>query len=570
MPTRELAYAAFVLAACPSAALAQSTLRANVTADGWPAWWAANEADVSADGSRVLLSSQWDLTPSAPTIFAQVYLYERATGAVTRVSVASDGSTANSHSQRPVLSADGRFAAFASDGDNLAAGDDNGLSDVFLRDLLLATTVCASRDTSVGVGDGYSWPTGVSNDGRFVAFESWAADLASGDANGELDVYVRDLALGTIELASRALAGLAGNAASSGGELSGDGRFVVFDSEASDLVANDTNGVGDVFVRDLVLDTTQRVSVSALGVQGDGSSRYPQISTDGRFVFFVSFATQLVPGDANGFIDAFLAELATGAVERVSVGASGVEANGVTVDGGVSGDGHFVTFVSTAQNLVAAPDWLFERDVFVRDRVLGTNERATASPLGALANGPSFRPRVSDDGRTVVYTSDASNLVAGDINGERDVFLTSTDALDVVTTYGTAKTSSAGCASFVTTAGFPRATGDDAFRVVATGVLANKSGMFFWGRASANQPFGGGTLLVQPPLVRTPVQASGSSSLGAACSGHFSFHFSQAYMASELVFPGDTLYGQFWSRDPGFAPPNSLGLSNAVQFVVAP
>ncbi|MCC6409767.1 MAG: calcium-binding protein [Planctomycetes bacterium] len=549
---------------------AQVTLRANVTSAGWPAWHTCSQADVSGDGSLVLFQSSTNLTPSQPTPWSQVYLYARATGAVTMVSVANDGSPADLGSAWPVLSSDGRFAAFASSGSNLIAGDTNGWEDVFVRDRVLGTTVCASTNVFGATANSYSRSFGLSNDGARVAFDSAASDLVVGDGNGLQDVFVRDLVAQSTVLASTAIGGAAGNGASTGGGLSGDGRLVVFDSEASDLVANDTNGCEDVFVRDLVLGTTARVSVSSLGGQASGISRLSQISTDGRFVSFVSFASDLVPGDTNGFIDAFLYDRQFGLVERISVGPGGVEANSVTVDGGVSRDGRYVTFVSMASNLVAPALGGFERDVFVRDRVLGLNWHASRGPAGVRANAPCFRPRVADDGQTVVYPSDASNLVAGDINDTRDVFVTSSQALGVVTTYGTAKTSSAGCASFVTTAGFPRATGDDAFRVVATGVLVDKSGMFFWGRASASQPFGGGTLLVQPPLVRTPVQNSGSSSLGAGCSGHFSFHFSQAYMASELVFPGDTLYGQFWSRDPGFAPPDNIGLSNAVQFVVGP
>lgn len=551
-------------------AFAQSTLRANVTAEGWPAWAPATEVELTADGRELVLSSAANLTPNVPTPYGQVYVYSRSTGAVTCVSVAQDGSPADFGAGRPACSADGRFVVFASIGANLVSGDSNATFDAFVHDRVANVTECASRANSGAFGTDASFPTGVSNDGRFVALESWSSNFDASDGNGVLDVYVRDRTTGTIELASRALSGGAGTFQSFGGGISGDGRHVVFESDAFDLVPGDTNALADVFVFDRALGVTTRVSVTAAGGQVGGASHSACISNDGRYVGFVSLAPELVPGDTNGLADAFVHDLQTGQIERVSVGPGGVEADGETLAVGLSGDGRFAAFTSAARNLSVPLDVGNELDVFVRDLATGTNWLASRGPLGGSANGACFHPRVSDDGQSAAFASDATNLVSGDANGVRDVFLASVGNVGSVVTYGTPKTSSANCASFVSVAGYPRATGDDACFVVANDVLEKRWGFFFWSRAPANLPFAGGTLLVQAPFVRTNARLADSGTAIGACSGHLSFHFSQSYMASENVLPGDVLFGQFWYRDSGFLPPDNLGLSDGVRLVIGP
>jgi Tol biopolymer transport system component len=206
-----------------------------------------------------------------------------------------------------------------------------------------------------------------------------------------------------------------------------DGRFVAFTSLATNLVPGDTNESADIFVRDRRNGTTTRVSVSSLGAQGDRDSGVlngmggPSISADGRYVAFDSEATNLVPGDTNGTADVFVHDRQTATTQRVSVGPGGTEASGT--EPAISGNGRFVAFVSFADTIV--PDTNFGSDIFVHDRQTGITERISQAPDGADANNLSlFTPKISHDGRWVYFTSFATNLVPGDPdNGGVDAYL---------------------------------------------------------------------------------------------------------------------------------------------------
>ncbi|HMC07628.1 MAG TPA: hypothetical protein VKG89_09585, partial [Solirubrobacterales bacterium] len=193
-------------------------------------------------------------------------------------------------------------------------------------------------------------------------------------------------------------AGNQGNADSSDSAVSDDGRFVAYYSAASNLVPGDTNGVDDIFVRDRLTGTTERVSVDAAGNQGNGDSFGPALSADGRFVSFRSQASNLVPGDTNGASDDFVYDRQTGQIERISVDSAGNEANGDSFETWMSDDGRYVAFLSFASNLVSG-DTNGVSDIFVRDRQAGTTERVSVDSSGTEANGESFYPQISADGR---------------------------------------------------------------------------------------------------------------------------------------------------------------------------
>ena len=339
-----------------------------------------------------------------------------------RASVSGGGAQGNSGSQFPSISADGRYVAFESQSTNLVPGDTNGESDVFVRDLVAGTTEIVSVSSSGVLGNDDSRNASISADGRYVAFQSYAGNLIPGDAYFAYDVYVRDRVAGTTEKVNlRSTGAQTATGASFEPSISGDGRYVAFHSGASDLVAGDTNGEEDVFVRDRVAGTTERVSVSTAGVQGDFESVTPKITPDGRFVAFTSFATNLVPNDSNN-TDAFLHDRLTGTTERVSVASDGSPALGVSRLGAISADGRFVAFSSTASNLVAN-DTNFRADAFLRDRLLETTRRVSVNSGEAEANDYSTPTSISADGRYVVMFSFATNLVTGDTNGKLDVFV---------------------------------------------------------------------------------------------------------------------------------------------------
>lgn len=266
----------------------------------------------------------------------------------------------------------------------------------------------------------------ISADGRFIAFYSGAGDLVEGDTNLTLDVFVRDRELGTTERVSVTSDGSQANNGSWNPAISGDGRFVAFQSDANNL-AYDPHGGGhtDIFVRDLLLDTTERVSVSSAEGDANYQSYNPSISHDGRYVTFDSLADNLVEGDSNGTLsDVFIRDLALGTTERVSVSSDEVQGNGSSYGSSISDNGRYVTFISTGTSLVEGDtSGSFSPDIFVRDLELDTTTRVNVSPDGIQANNTSYDPAISGDGRYISFYSDASNLVADDTNGIRDVFV---------------------------------------------------------------------------------------------------------------------------------------------------
>jgi Tol biopolymer transport system component len=225
----------------------------------------------------------------------------------------------------------------------------------------------------------------VCGDGRLAVFTSLAEDLVPGDGNGFADVFLHDLAARTTELVSISLSGVAGNGSCLWPVISQDGSTVSFSSLASDLVPGDTNSVGDIFVRDLASGVTSRVSLSSAGAQADSGGRGSALSADGRFVAFMSAAGNLVPGDTNALQDIFVRDRARETTERVSVSSTGVQADGHSGGPWISADGRFVTFGSEASNLVEG-DANQQRDVFVHDRLTHRTTRASLSSSGVEGN----------------------------------------------------------------------------------------------------------------------------------------------------------------------------------------
>jgi Tol biopolymer transport system component len=343
-------------------------------------------------------------------------------GTTERVSVSSNEDEANDASYRSSISADGRYVAFCSYASNLVPSDTNGKEDIFVRDCLMGSTERVSVSSTGQEADGDSWQQAISADGRFVVFSSAASDLVAGDTNGCLDVFVRDRWLMTTERVSVSTGGAEANSASYIPAISEDGRFIAFYTGASNLVAGDTNGQNDVFVRDRALGTTERVSVSTGGDEGNGGSLRPSISADGRFVAYESIASNLVPADTNGLKDVFVYDRLMGTNERLSISSAGDQGNDVSWVPAINADGRYVAFRSPATNLVGG-DTNGCEDIFVRDRETGTTQLVSLSTGGQQGNGDSIDPVVSIEGRFVAFTSDASNLVAWDTNGVADVFV---------------------------------------------------------------------------------------------------------------------------------------------------
>lgn len=378
---------------------------------------------ISANGRFVIFeSSASNLVPGDTNGEQDVFIRDRSMGTTRRISVSSGEEEADGGSGHAQISPDGRFVLFQSFATDLVGNDTNGDEDVFIRDRQRGTTRRVSLGNSEQEGNNSSIGRSMSPDGRFVAFASNASNLVGGDTNITRDVFVRDRRAGTTRRISVNSAGVEGNGPSQDASISADGRLVTFRSDASNLVGGDSNGLSDAFVRDRETGRTRRISLSSAGAQADGDSDDPMISADGRVIAFYSTASNLVPGDANGVADIFVRILATRTTRIVSVSSAEVKGDAESWDPAVSATGRYVTFGSLASNLVAI-DTNAEHDVFVRDRKLGRTRIVSRTAGGSESNGLSYSASISDDGRFVVFSSSATNLISSDSNGVDDVFI---------------------------------------------------------------------------------------------------------------------------------------------------
>lgn len=558
------------LALAPAAG-AQATWKAGTASDGLPGNGATGWVAISGDGNVVAFDS-WasNLVANDTNALQDVFVRDLRTGAVERASRGIGGALANGASSNPALSFDGRFVAFESFASNLVAGDGNGASDVFVLDRASGAIVRASATWSGLDGDLGSQNASISADGGKVVFESLATNLLEGQTLSTRQVYAYDRLAGSLTLVSRSNAFVPGDGDSRDAQVAAGGRFVVFASHAANLVPQDTNANSDCFVRDLVANTTTRVSVRTDGTETQGFFQTPTISGDGRLTAFASLAADLVGGDSNRAFDVFLHDAVTGATSRESVTTHGAQGHGSSYRPALSADGTLLAFQSFAPDLVHA-DTNFTSDVFVRDLASGVTRRASVATSGAQGDGQSFQVRASADGARIAFWSEATSLAPGDANGFGDLFVHERLADDLpVLVECVAKTNSQGCVPAIGASGLPRATGDDAFFVTAARVRPGLAGMLVWSRAAATVPFGGGVLCVASPIRRTPLANAGSGGPSDTCTGTYSFHFSHAYLAQNGLAPGSSVHCQYWSRDPGFAVPNAIGLTDALAFTVAP
>jgi hypothetical protein len=378
---------------------------------------------ISADGRFVVFeSSATNLMPNDSNGVADIFIRDRSKGTTRRISVSSTEAQADEDSRRAVISPDGRFVLFVSSATNLVGNDTNAEEDVFLRDRSKGTTRRVSIGNAEQEGNDSSYGHSMSPNGRFIVFASASSNLVGADTNAASDIFVRDRHAGTTRRVSLSSGEIEGNASSDSPWISANGRLVTFSSNASNLVGDDSNGVGDVFVRNRETGRTKRISVSSTGGQADGESDDSMISADGRFVVFYSTATDLIPADDNGTADVFLRSLATGKTSVVSVSSTEEIGDAESWDPAISATGRYITFGSLASNLVAI-DTNAEHDVFVRDRKQETTRIMSRTAGGSESDGQSFSATISDDGQFVVFSSDATNLVSDDTNDASDVFV---------------------------------------------------------------------------------------------------------------------------------------------------
>lgn len=347
-----------------------------------------------------------------------------ADGPTERVSVSSAGVAGNGESQTPVISGNSRYVAFQSAADNLVGEDTNSVRDVFLHDRETGQTRRVSRHTNGQQGNCDSGSPAISGGGRKVVFDSCAFNLVDDDTNNVPDVFAYDRDTGEVRRVSVHTNGTQANDLSADPVVSGDSRIIAFWSHADNLIEGDDEGHTDIFLHDQETWATWRITVNSLGEGGNGDSQHPAISNDGRYVVYESGASNLTAGDSGIYRDIFLFDRTTGFTERVSVSDEEQEAQGESFAASVSGSGRYVAFVSFAANLVSDDNNSLP-DVFVRDRVEGRTIRINVSnsgeEVGVLETDQ--EPTFSANGRYVAFKSRAGNLAPNDTNGVGDIFI---------------------------------------------------------------------------------------------------------------------------------------------------
>ncbi|HYH27952.1 MAG TPA: hypothetical protein VEA19_04140, partial [Actinomycetota bacterium] len=357
-----------------------------------------------------------------------VFVHDRERGRTSLVSISSEEEQGDGGSGWPSVSDDGRYVAFSSEAKNLVPGDTNSRRDIFVRDLVAGRTERVSIATDGTQANNVSVQAAISANGRYVGFVSDASNLVPGDSNIAPDVFVHDRTTRETEMVSVSSSGAKQDEGALYLDISGDGRFVVFSSYATNLDARDTNTEQDVYIHDRELGKTELVSMSNDGTAGDLYSREPVVSDDGRYVAYESIASNLVPGDTNGISDIFVRDRTLGRTLRVSVTGDGAQlaSGGKPYTPGsyfaeISPEGRYVVFQSESPSLLPADtnDW----DVFVHDIVTGTTTTPAVSDEGAVGNLGSGLPDIGADGAVVAFGSSSSNLVPGDTNSWQDVFV---------------------------------------------------------------------------------------------------------------------------------------------------
>ena len=411
----------------------QRTVRVRLASSGNPNG-PSTEPALSGDARRIAFTSAaTNLTAGddGNRSIRDVFVFDQGTGVVELVSAGLGGAAADSASGQPVLDDDGSHVGFASRATNLVAGDSNRFSDVFV----LVPGAGVVRASVAGDGtqaNGASAEPDLSSNGRLIVFTSRADNLVPGDTNGNDDVFVHNMVTGATALVSAGLRGRPADGDSSAPAISPDGRFVTFSSDAGNLVAGDRNRRQDVFRRDLITRHTRLISVRRGGGGGQnkalagGRAQVSDVSRHGRFVVFESDATNLAGRDRNRRTDIYVRDVRRGWTRRVSLSTTNEEGSGASFLPRITPDGRFVIFASRADDLVAED--ARGLDVFVRDVGRETTVVADVSSRGRLrgreraAPAPQ-RPSLSSDGGTAAFVSSASNLVGGDTNRVADVFL---------------------------------------------------------------------------------------------------------------------------------------------------
>jgi len=390
--------------------------------DGTPGDNASRSPSMSASGTRIVYSS-WatNLVDNDTNGLPDIFLYDIPTGSTTLISQRSDGGASNGQSSQPAITADGSKIVYSSSATILVDNDTNGYADVFLYDVDTGNTVRVSVRSNGAQGNANSNSAALSADGTRITFISRASNFVDGDSVGSADVFVHDTTDATTIRIS------AGSTAYSS-DISADGNRITYYTSSGIFAFPAT-----VYLYDMTTSATIPVSVGIGGTPGDGSSYSPTISADGTKILFASEATNLIATDTNNRSDMFLYDATTGTIERISIGLGASQSNGDSWSGAISDNGTKATFRSTSTNLVAN-DTNARVDLFVHDIARGSTQRVSTSTTGTQSNGQVSESDLSADGSIITFDSDASDLASNDIGtvSTWDIFLRARDATPAV------------------------------------------------------------------------------------------------------------------------------------------
>jgi uncharacterized delta-60 repeat protein len=338
----------------------------------------ANE--ISSDGRYLLYMTSAAMAGDTNNV-RDIYLKDLQTGTTTIVTTNSAGQLGNADPLGDLarISTDNTHVSFTSYATNLVVNDTNNLVDVFVKNLITgATTLVSSNSAGVQANTGGA-VSSISANGRYVSFHSDATNLSAADTNANFDVYLKDTTTGITTLVSSSASGIVGNGLSWYGSISADGNFVAFESDSTNLVS-DSNFSTDIFVKNITTGAIQRVSTSSTGLESNGLSQNVSFSADGRYVVFESAASNLVANDTNGSFDVFVKDLQTGAIQRVSTNSSNQQIFGGSGQASISDNGRYVVFESDASNLIVG-DTNNVTDIFIKDLLTGEVRIASSQSI---------------------------------------------------------------------------------------------------------------------------------------------------------------------------------------------
>jgi Tol biopolymer transport system component len=375
-----------------------------------------------------------------PAAASNIFLRDRAAGSTTLVSVNDARGPGNRESLESLISLDGGTVVFASIATNLVLGDANLRPDVFARDLAAGTTSLVSLATDGTQGNGTSVAVGITTDGRYVAFNSVSSNFVPSTGTGHLNLFVRDRETGTTTLETVGFDGSPADgppfsfSVLTDATFTPNGRYIAFDNNATNLVPDDTNGKTDVFVRDRREGLTRLVSVAKDGGSAEGNSFKPLITSDGRYVVFGSEAPDLVEGDTNKQCDIFVRDLRAGETRRLARAADGGQINGCSAPIALTPNGRYLLFISVADNIMpGVPSGTVQ--YYRLDLTTGEVVLISRNNQGEPGNGKSRSlGGISNSGRIAAFDSNATNLVEDDTNGQFDVFVRTVGSGDAVAT----------------------------------------------------------------------------------------------------------------------------------------